>query len=157
MCVIIDANLASLFFNVPTIAAFKPVIDWIDKDGKMVYGGKNGRELIKVKNAARRIKEWSRSGKAENPSDKKVDRETDKVKALDICVSNDEHVIALAHVSHVRLLCSHDKKLHDDFTSPSLLSNPRGKVYQNASQVHLLRHTNRCPGRRRRKMKHHAF
>ena len=43
--------------------------------------------------------------------------------------SDDEHVLALALVSGARLLVAHDRHLRRDFGNPSIISDPRGKVY----------------------------
>ena len=57
--------------------------------------------------------------------------------------SNDTHIIAIALVEKkARLLfCTEDgdQKLQDDFTDPEIINNPRGKVYKNKTQEHLLR------------------
>ena len=73
--------------------------------------------------------------------------ETD-LKADGSCVSDDEHIIALAKVSGARLLYSKDGDLHSDFTNPRLLS--RGRVYSTmrgpeltAGHKRLLK-THRC-------------
>jgi hypothetical protein len=138
VCIIVDANLASLVFAAPTRPDFEPIIRWIDEgDGKLVVGGRNGHELNKVSAAARRIREW----------DALVDSETNRVKSLGICVSDDQHVIALARVASVRLVCSGDGDLHTDVKNKDLLDKPRGQVYQNASHSSLLRHTSGCVGR----------
>ena len=69
MCLIVDANVASLVF--PRVAnghmpQFVPLLRWLlKKDGRMVYGGKNGRELFIVRTAASAILELRRIGKAE--------------------------------------------------------------------------------------------
>jgi hypothetical protein len=148
VCIIVDANLASLVFAAPTRPDFEPIIRWIDEgDGKLVVGGRNGHELNKVSAAARRIREWGRRGKAWQMSDALVDSETNRVKSLGICVSDDQHVIALARVASVRLVCSGDGDLHTDVKNKDLLDKPRGQVYQNASHSSLLRHTSGCVGR----------
>ena len=52
-----------------------------------------------------------------------------KLRNSSACVSDDEHVIALAQVSGARLLFSNDAELHKDFKSKELIVQPRGKVY----------------------------
>lgn len=52
--------------------------------------------------------------------------------------SDDPHILALALVSGVRLLCSRDTALHADFKNPRIL-RPAGSVYQNRRHRHLLR------------------
>ena len=45
------------------------------------------------------------------------------------CVSDDQHIIALAQISGARLLYSHDGDLQEDFRNKELIDRPRGKVY----------------------------
>ena len=71
--------------------------------------------------------------------DAPIQAEMDALQESGLCKSNDLHILALARVTGVRLLCSLDQPLHTDFTNAALLSKPRGKVYQNASHSHLLR------------------
>jgi len=147
MCVIVDANVASQVFASPPVEDFRPVMRWLLKrNGKLVYGGENARELFKVRAAVRAVQELRRSGRAHREEDGVVDAETDRVKDGGLCVSDDPHVVALARVSGARTLCSHDQDLHLDFRNRELISNPRGMVYQNAGHAHLLRHTSGCPG-----------
>ena len=58
-----------------------------------------------------------------------VGQRTDELKQENACMSNDEHVIALAQISGARLLYSNDKDLHSDFTNRALVDGPRGKIY----------------------------
>ena len=66
---------------------------------------------------------------------------------LDLCVSNDVHILALARAAGVRLLISLDRDLHRDFTNPQILRNPRGKVYQNRQHAKLLNKPCKMPKR----------
>lgn len=72
-------------------------------------------------------------------SDAEVDQETAAVKASGLCRSNDEHVIALARIGKVRLLCARDKDLERDFKSKALIDEPRGKIYNRRSHDDLIR------------------
>ena len=149
MCIIIDANIASLVFAESVPDDFQPITHWINNgDGKMAFGGKNGVELRKVGRAGRQIREWARQGKAYQINNQTVDQETNRLENGNSCVSDDPHIIALASISRARLLCSHDRDLHADFTNPHRLKSPRGKVYQNAGHDELLKHTTGCPYRR---------
>jgi hypothetical protein len=42
MCLIVDANLAGVVFSSPPSPNFVPVIDWLQKDGCLILGGKLG-------------------------------------------------------------------------------------------------------------------
>ena len=50
-----------------------------------------------------------RAGRTQRCDDDSVEAETQAVKDMALCRSNDEHIIALARVSKARLLCSHDQ------------------------------------------------
>ena len=148
MCLILDTNLASLVFpkgGVPTDADFVPVVDWLyRKDGKLVFGGMNERELMKVGSAAVAIGELRRSGRAiQIPG---VDDEQRKVEASGGYVSDDPHILALARKSGARTLVSHDEDLHRDFKDLRLVPRPRGMIYQDRRHVRMLRHTQGCRG-----------
>jgi len=146
MCIIVDANLATTVFSDNTPDDFCPLIDWLTrKDGKLVVGGHLAQELDKVSNARRFVRVLLQAGRARAIPLAITDKETKLV--ADLCKSNDPHVIALARVSGARILCSHDRTLHRDFTNPELISDPRGRIYQNATHTHLLRlygHTEAC-------------
>lgn len=59
----------------------------------------------------------------------KVEKRAIELREIDLCVSDDEHIIALAQISGARLLYSNDGDLHKDFRNKNLIDNPRGKVY----------------------------
>jgi hypothetical protein len=147
MCVIVDADIASILCSNPPHADLTRLIYWIEcEDGKIVYSGKLKGELFKIANAKRRLLGWWRAGKALENNDPRIGQEQERLRQEDVCESNDYHILALALVTRVRLLCSHDKKLHADFTNPQVINNPRGHIYQNRSHDRLLRHTRGCMG-----------
>jgi hypothetical protein len=140
VCIIIDACVAS-----------RVLISEADEDyglvreailcgrNPIVYGGKLRKEYLKIAQVARMVKVLDQAGLAKSISDVEVDAQDMKLQENASCRSNDTHVIALALVSGARLLCSADQGLHEDFTDPGLVSTPRGKVFQRADHVHLLR------------------
>ena len=73
---------------------------------------------------------------------KEIDSNNQKINGKQLR-SNDTHIIAIALVEkRARLLfCTEDgdQRLQDDFTDPSIINHPRGKVYKNKRQEHLLR------------------
>jgi len=148
MCIIVDANLASVVFGDDIQDDFKPVIDWLTlprKDGKLVYGGQLATELDRVSSARRFVKSLIQAGRARRIPDNDIAAEARRV--ADQCVSNHAHVIALARISGARILCSRDANLHTDFTNPALITAPRGHVYQNSAHRPLLQrygHTAAC-------------
>lgn len=140
MCVIVDANLASVVFGSPAHPDFAPVIDWLHGEGRLVYGGQLTRELEKAGRVRKYLLELNRAGRALPYPDAALETEARRVR----CRSNDPHVIALARVSGARTLCSRDTLLHADFKDAKLVSSPRGMVYQSSSHRPLLRHTASC-------------
>jgi hypothetical protein len=148
MCLIVDANLASLVFGEPAHSDFQPIIVWLTsprENGRLVFGGRLANELNKVNAARRFVRALQQAGRARFIPMVVIEAESNSLRA--VCVSNDPHVIALARVSGARILCSRDKALHQDFSNTKLVSRPRGHVYQNAKHKHLLRsygHTWAC-------------
>jgi hypothetical protein len=84
------------------------------------------------------LTELDRRGSLRKVPDNDVDEMTKTVRDEGLCVSDDPHIIALARIARTRLLCSHDKDLHADFTNPKILK-PAGSVYQKKSHQHLIR------------------
>lgn len=146
MCAIVDNNARDRFFRQPVDIDLQPLWRWID-DGKgvLVVGGHLLTELFGSQDAADAIQAWERAGRAVIMDKKTVNDETQRLRDDGACVSDDEHVIALARVSGARRLCSSDQLLHRDFRNPDLVNNPRGRVYQNPTHIHLLSHEGRCP------------
>ena len=139
MCLIVDANMAGKIFCASPGPDAEPVLDaWIKHRAFLVAGGKLSTEYAKLSFAQRRfILELQRQGKmrTQNEQALRIAENHFKRQAL---VSNDPHILALAHVSGARVLCSHDQKLHQDFTNRRLLQPP-GRVYQVRKHRHLLR------------------
>ena len=139
MCLIIDNDVVRDILASQCSPAFTPIKEAIHSgQAVVVYGGKLKIEYIKSRHVAEELMVLDRLGLARQISDQVVDRETTIVRALSICKSNDQHIIALARVSGARLLCSHDQNLHSDFGNRSLINNPRGSVYQDASHASLI-------------------
>ncbi len=105
----------------------------------MVYGGKLLREYILSLKIRRILIRYDQSGRARKYSDTDTDKETIIIKKLQLCKSNDEHIIALARISRARVLCSGDKDLHADFKNKYLIDSPRGKIYQNLKHLDVLK------------------
>lgn len=143
MCLIVDNDVAHKVFireNDPDFGDLHRALFGISKQNVIImYGGKLGREYAMSGRVRLAIIQLDRAGKAKKFSDRAVDHETNVVRQQNVCVSDDEHIIALARVSSTRLLCSHDNELHRDFTNPVILNNPRGKVYQCKGHKKLLK------------------
>lgn len=147
MCLIVDANRASLVFaHLPT-TDFVPIREWLTspkKDGQLVVGGHLEVELNKINGARRFILALQRAGRARFIPRSTVIAEEATVVAMGSFQSNDSHVIALARVSGARVLCSEDGDLWADFKDPRLINNPRGRIYRTAKHTQLLCHTKAC-------------
>jgi hypothetical protein len=147
MCVIVDANIASLVFRRQPHNDFLPVFRWLYSpraDGCLVFGGQLASELRRVRGGRTYLVQLSRAGRARQIPDAQVDAEEQCVVETGLCRSDDPHVVALARVSGARTLCSHDRDLQRDFKHRALISDPRGKVYQKPGHADLLRHTRSC-------------
>jgi hypothetical protein len=105
---------------------------------RLVYGGKLVDEYNKNLAVRRMLAVLDRAGRTRRVDDDSIEKEIDMVTRIGSCISNDKHIIALARAGNVRLLCSHDKALHTDFTNKALLDKPRGNVYQNRRHKKLL-------------------
>lgn len=140
MCMIIDVNVAIKVF-LPNDPDFSEVHESLHKmpNSQIVFGGHLGVEYGRSPKIRRLVLGLARAGKAKRVDDDAVNKVATEVANTGLCRSDDPHIIALAKVSTVRLLCSHDRDLHADFTNHLLLSKPRGKVYQNRSHGDLLR------------------
>ena len=151
MCLIIDANVACLVFSKTPDAAFQPIWDALTKKKAVaVHGGHLTTEYMRIGRIRRLLLELGRQGVLRKIPDDQVVAETAVYQARTI-QSDDPHILGLAKIANVRLLCSHDHDLHADFTNPDLL-DPRGMVYQNASHRSLIRRN--CGPSRPRKRRH---
>src|SRR5690349_12950672 len=107
MCVIIDANRASLVFREPPEPDFAPILDWLlQEGGELVFGGHLAAELDRMGNAKRFLRALVVAGRARQLPGAEVEAEEATVAATGHCRSNDHHVVALARVSGARTLCT---------------------------------------------------
>ncbi len=151
MCLIIDANVAAIVFQVPCQDEYRPVWNWIERRGGiLVFGGRNEAELTRVAAVRQRLYTLWQAGRAMQVPDQTVAAEERSVTSLGVCRSDDPHVIALARASGARVLCTEDGNLEKDFKNPQLVPRPRGAIYKNDSHAHLLCHNKICIGRPRR-------
>jgi predicted nucleic acid-binding protein len=144
MCIIVDTNVVARVLFEPDDPDFhelhRMLVRGIGPRGHMVYGGRLRREYFMSDRVRRLLAVLRRAGRARAIPDTGVDAEEKQIRQLRICSSDDEHIIALARVGDVRLLCSDDKDLRDDFRDRRLIDKPRGKIYVRASQRTLMRH-----------------
>lgn len=143
MCLIIDNSVRDRVFFKPDDRDFQDLHSCLIGDGlpavRIVYGGELRREYLKSKEVMKQLVELDRKSRARIVSDAQVDEATAVLKASGLCRSNDAHVIALAKVGKVALLCACDKELKRDFKTKALIDKPRGKVYNRKSHKELLR------------------
>jgi hypothetical protein len=146
VCAIIDANQFSLAFSAPPDSRYVPLLRWLlDGGGALAYGGtKYASELGAHANAVAFFAERFRAGRAVRIPNDAVDAKTASLASQGQCESNDEHIIALALLSGARTICTQDEALTRDVRNPTLLSDPRGRVYRTAAHSHLLTHHRRC-------------
>jgi hypothetical protein len=142
MCLIVDTNVAHLALSDSADPEFKPVYKSLFGDCRpeqtLVYGGHLATEYGRSGRISRAVEELLRAGRARREDDDAVNAETRLVTKP--CTSNDPHVIALARVSGVRLLCTHDTNsgLMADFKNKELIDRPRGKIYTRRRNSSLL-------------------
>lgn len=154
MCLIVDNNCMFNLLDTANNNDFDSIKKALHAGkARLVYGGQLLRELIQNHAVMDLLTKYDQAGRARRIPDGHVDQRAEELRAGHACISNDEHIIALAQVSKVRLLCTHDTRLQTDFTNSALLSNPRGKIYKNKDHDRLL--STRCKhihhsGRRRK-------
>lgn len=138
MCLIVDTNLVTKVFVEFEERDFAPIRTALARRrATAVWGGRLKREYFALARYRRLFAEYERSGSLRMIPDSEVDEEETRVVQDGACRSDDQHIVALARCSGVRLLCSRDQDLHADFTNPGLLSPP-GSVYQRRSHRKLL-------------------
>jgi len=144
MCVIIDTNVAQRVLCTTDDPDYGDLHSRLFAANRnqicLVYGGQLLREYVRSSVIIHLIRLLDQTGRARAISDSLVDSETQRVIAEGLCISNDEHIIALARVSGVRVLCTNDACLQDDFRNPLLVRKPRGKIYSRKSHKRMLNH-----------------
>lgn len=151
MCLIIDTNVAQLAL-VQQDSRFKPILDGLARNTvRIVIGGRLRKELLLIAGVTRVLKSLDQAGRVRSVRDQAVfECETNVVGRMSLN-SDDPHILALAIVSKVRLLCTDDKALMADFTNKRIIDKPRGSVYGDPSHKPLLRKHCKCIGGNKRK------
>jgi hypothetical protein len=139
VCLILDANIIHKVF--PSAAAdHLPVQEALTcLRATMVYGGQLRREYVQIGWFRAFLRRLDQTGAAKIFPDDEVDIQTEVIRHAGGYRSDDPHILALAIVANVRLLCSEDHDLSTDFTNRDLIRDPRGSVYRRAEHAHLLR------------------
>ena len=149
MCLIVDANVAALVFSFEPDKSFQPIWEALWKNRAVaVHGGRLTVEYRRIARIRNILLELDRKGVLRKLLDSVVNAAEAEFSDLKL-KSDDPHILGLAKVSQVRLLCSRDVALHADFTDTQLL-RPAGNVYQNSTHTHLIRkHCGGTPKRRK--------
>lgn len=156
MCLIIDVNVLPSVLKPEDDDPFRPVnAALLERRAIAVLGGTTlKKEYWKLVNYRGLLAEFARSGflhRLSSENDALVDAAESRLKKAKSCRSDDPHVIALAQVRRVRLLCSRDKALATDFTDPDLIADPRGNVYREPDHSHLIEKHCSCSAKRKPK------
>lgn len=142
MCLIVDINVAEAVFLKDDDPGFREVHRLLFTTGsppvRLVHGGKLTEEYMGNRDIMRMVRVLDQAGRTRTIPDEHIEAECVAIRKGLACKSNDIHILALARVAKVRLLCSNDQALQDDFHNKVLLDKPRGKVYSDPSHRHLL-------------------
>ena len=136
MCVILDTNTFGKFKN-PTDEDMKPLWKWLDnRNGKIVYANTKKFEDEWEKGGMSHLRDqMMRAGQLKLVSEG-VQEKADELEGE--IASNDEHIIALALITGVKVLVSYregDGDLFADFKNRELVG---GRVYTRKSHEHML-------------------
>ncbi len=149
MCLIVDANAASLCLGQPG-----PVRNWLfgrKNRPRLVTGGRLREELAQVAEVRKALVELERAGRLRSAEAALLRKQEVRLRSERLCRSNDAHVLALALVTGARTLATFDEALSSDFRNRRIIDKPRGSVYRDPDRHgHLLRHTPRSCGVRAR-------
>ncbi len=136
--IIVDTEAFHIFANTQHKDS-KPVHQCIKKQKLQLAYGDDEKSLKEIKRYPKMYKILGRVAVRINSKEKKkeIDENRGYINGIKL-KSNDTHIIAIALVEQkARLLFSvsrGDSDLHDDFTNPAIIKNPRGKVYQKYSK-----------------------
>ena len=137
MCIIVDTNTFHKFKN-PDDEDMEPVWTWLEKrDGKIAYSDIEKLEEEWDNGGMQNLRNRLRQrGKLKIVSPQDVQEKADELKGE--IASNDEHIIALAIVSGVKVLVSYregDRNLFEDFKNRNLVW---GRVYTRKTHARML-------------------
>ena len=128
MCAIVDNSVRGELTNTSNEIA-KGFLDWWKRRGHIVIGGSKLRKELEENNRFTTILQaYREAGKVIDENDRLVDSQEEELRREGLCISDDEHVVALARVSRARILYTNDRDLQTDFTTKQLIDDPRGRV-----------------------------
>ena len=140
MCLIVDVNVGGEVLFDDGDDRYLPIRKALNKQRtRLVYGGRLTREYQAHGALWRALVAFDRAGRARKLPDHDVDEREVEIRESGGCLSDDWHILALAQLGNVRLICTNDAALHNDFTNKRLLNSPRGNVYQHRTHEHLIR------------------
>jgi len=148
LCIIVDANVAHKLLPENDDNDGMLVLRKIG-DGalKIAIGGKNTEELYKC-GQKNQLKSWLveqvRRGNAKMVRQEIIEKHQEHLLKKQCCVSDDEHVIALALAAKCRVLFTKDANLIKDFKNGKILKKPRGSIYSTGDHRHLLEYPPCC-------------
>lgn len=139
MCLILDINILHKVF--PSASADHVPVNKALRELKatLVYGGELRREYQRAGWFRPFLRRLDQQGSAKLIPDQEVDSQTEALRLAGGYRSDDPHILALAIIAKVRLLCTEDDNLSADFTNREIIDDPRGNVYRRADHAHLLR------------------
>ncbi len=138
MCVIVDTNMLSAFFDRYNEDA-APLMKWVLGGGAIVFStdGRYARELIKA-NRMESFRSLSQRFNAHAYRGSEMSEHLDMLEKDTLCRSDDKHILALALASGARVLYTDDGALQQDFTNTAIINGPKGKIYTRRSHASML-------------------
>lgn len=143
MCVILDTNTFGKFKN-SADEDMKPVWRWLNnRNGKIVYANTKKFEDEWERGGMSHLRDqMMRAGQLKLVSED-VQEKADELKGR--IASNDEHIIALALITDVKVLISYregDRNLFTDFKNRELVG---GRVYTRKAHAQRMLKKDTCP------------
>ena len=138
MCIIVDANSSHELVNKTTDGA--PVLRWLlhpTRRSGLVIGGQLAKELVRA-GFTEILRVLNQAGRLHRIEDSAVDKRAARLRKSGSCVSNDQHVVALALITGCDIVFTKDKALHQDLKRHAP-TGQRISIYQQASHARLLR------------------
>ena len=134
-----DASCLGAFLSNPVNEDAAPIRNWLDRRGGRIIYSTGGAFECEVGHKQRgRLANYARAGKARLVPAIQFAADEQALRARTDRRSDDPHVLALARATGARLLYTDDHNLIADFKNKKLIDQPRGKVYSNAANAHLL-------------------
>ncbi len=143
MCVIVDANKLSAFFD-PSNKDAAPLMKWVLGGGAIVFST-DGRYACELHKANRMdvFRMLRQRYNAHQFRESEMSEHLDMLEKDKRCRSDDKHILALAIVSGARVLYTEDGALQQDFKNTDIINRPKGRIYSHRSHAKML-YSNPC-------------